>query len=175
MAESKRDYYEVLGVPKTADEETLKKAYRALAKKYHPDANPGNSAAAAMFAEVAEAYSVLSNKQQRAAYDGHGASQGSGSSQDFDPVRRSYTSPYETFHSSVDPEDLFRKIFGADFSAGDFAKKSKRVWVDYAETDGTEKTESTILRLSFREAAVGCEKVVTAKTVTTCDKCMGLG
>ena len=58
MAESKRDYYEVLGVPKTADEETLKKAYRALAKKYHPDANPGNKEAEAKFKEASEAYSV---------------------------------------------------------------------------------------------------------------------
>ena len=75
MAESKRDYYEVLGVPKTADEETLKKAYRALAKKYHPDANPGNKEAEAKFKEASEAYSVLSDPQKRQQYDqfGHAA------------------------------------------------------------------------------------------------------
>ncbi|MFQ9701616.1 MAG: DnaJ domain-containing protein [Enterocloster clostridioformis] len=61
MAESKRDYYEVLGVPKDADEDALKKAYRKLAKKYHPDANPGDKAAEAKFKEASEAYSVLSD------------------------------------------------------------------------------------------------------------------
>ena len=60
MAETKRDYYEVLGVPKDADEAALKKAYRVLAKKYHPDANPGDKEAEAKFKEASEAYSVLS-------------------------------------------------------------------------------------------------------------------
>ena len=75
MAESKRDYYEVLGVPKDADEDALKKAYRKLAKKYHPDANPGDKAAEAKFKEASEAYSVLSDPQKRQQYDqfGHAA------------------------------------------------------------------------------------------------------
>ena len=75
MAESKRDYYEVLGVPKTADDDALKKAYRALAKKYHPDANPGDKEAEAKFKEASEAYSVLSDPQKRQQYDqfGHAA------------------------------------------------------------------------------------------------------
>ena len=64
MAESKRDYYEVLGVPKDADEDALKKAYRKLAKKYHPDANPGDKEAEAKFKEASEAYSVLSDPQE---------------------------------------------------------------------------------------------------------------
>ena len=65
MAESKRDYYEVLGVPKDADDATLKKAYRTLAKKYHPDANPGDQAAADKVKEASEAYSVLSDPEKR--------------------------------------------------------------------------------------------------------------
>ena len=65
MAESKRDYYEVLGVPRDADEDALKKAYRKLAKKYHPDANPGDKEADAKFKEASEAYSVLSDPQKR--------------------------------------------------------------------------------------------------------------
>ena len=75
MAESKRDYYEVLGVPKDADEDALKKAYRKLAKKYHPDANPGDKEAEAKFKEASEAYSVLSDPQKRQQYDqfGHAA------------------------------------------------------------------------------------------------------
>ena len=75
MAESKRDYYEVLGVSKDADEDTLKKAYRKLAKKYHPDANPGDKEAEAKFKEASEAYSLLSDPQKRQQYDqfGHAA------------------------------------------------------------------------------------------------------
>ena len=75
MAESKRDYYEVLGVPKDADEAALKKAYRALAKKYHPDTNQGNPEAEAKFKEASEAYAVLSDPEKRRQYDqfGHAA------------------------------------------------------------------------------------------------------
>ena len=75
MAETKRDYYEVLGVPKDADEAALKKAYRVLAKKYHPDANPGDKEAEAKFKEASEAYSVLSDPEKRKKYDqfGHAA------------------------------------------------------------------------------------------------------
>ena len=78
MAETKRDYYEVLGVPKDADEAALKKAYRVLAKKYHPDANPGDKEAEAKFKEASEAYSVLSDPEKRKKYDqfGHAAFDG---------------------------------------------------------------------------------------------------
>ena len=75
MAESKRDYYEVLGVSKDADDAALKKAYRVLAKKYHPDANPGNAEAEAKFKEASEAYGILSDPEKRKMYDqfGHAA------------------------------------------------------------------------------------------------------
>ena len=78
MAESKRDYYEVLGVPKNADEAALKKAYRTLAKKYHPDSNPGDAEAEKKFKEASEAYSVLSDPEKRRQYDqfGHAAFEG---------------------------------------------------------------------------------------------------
>lgn len=78
MAESKRDYYEVLGVPKNADEAALKKAYRVLAKKYHPDSNPGDAEAERKFKEASEAYSVLSDPEKRRKYDqfGHAAFEG---------------------------------------------------------------------------------------------------
>mgnify|MGYP000156844186 CR=1 FL=1 len=75
MAENKRDYYEVLGVDKNADDATLKKAYRALAKKYHPDMNPGDKEAEQKFKEASEAYAVLSDADKRRKYDqfGHAA------------------------------------------------------------------------------------------------------
>ena len=78
MAETKRDYYEVLGVPKDADDAALKKAYRVLAKKYHPDANPGNAEAEQKFKEASEAYAVLSDPEKRRQYDqfGHAAFEG---------------------------------------------------------------------------------------------------
>ena len=78
MAESKRDYYEVLGVPKNADDAAIKKAYRVLAKKYHPDANPGDTEAEKKFKEASEAYSVLSDSEKRKQYDqfGHAAFDG---------------------------------------------------------------------------------------------------
>ena len=80
MATTKRDYYEVLGVAKTADGKTLKSAYRRLAMEYHPDRNPDNPEAEAKFKELSEAYSVLSDEQKRAAYDrmGHRAFEGGG-------------------------------------------------------------------------------------------------
>ena len=78
MAESKRDYYEVLGVSKDADEATIKKAYRTLAKKYHPDMNPGDKEAEKKFKEASEAYAVLSDAEKRRQYDqfGHAAFEG---------------------------------------------------------------------------------------------------
>jgi molecular chaperone DnaJ len=72
MADAKRDYYEVLGVDKNADDDSIKKAYRTLAKKYHPDMNPGDSEAEQKFKEVNEAYSILSDKEKRAKYDRFG-------------------------------------------------------------------------------------------------------
>ena len=78
MAEQKRDYYEVLGVDKNADDAALKKAYRALAKKYHPDMNPGDKEAEKKFKEASEAYAVLSDPEKRRQYDqfGHAAFDG---------------------------------------------------------------------------------------------------
>ena len=86
MAESKRDYYEVLGVDRSADEAAIKKAYRVLAKKYHPDANPGDKEAEKKFKEASEAYAVLSDPEKRKQYDqfGHAAFDGSAGAGGFD-------------------------------------------------------------------------------------------
>ena len=112
MAENKRDYYEVLGVSKDADEDTLKKAYRKLAKKYHPDANPGDKEAEAKFKEASEAYSVLSDPQKRQQYDqfGHAAfEQGGGGA-----------GGYGGFggFDGADMGDIFGDIFGDLFGGG---------------------------------------------------------
>ena len=111
MAESKRDYYEVLGVSRDADDAALKKAYRSLAKKYHPDANPGDQAAADKFKEASEAYAVLSDAEKRRQYDqfGHaafdGGAGGAGGFGGFD-------------FSGADMGDIFGDIFGDLFGGG---------------------------------------------------------
>ena len=106
MAEQKRDYYEVLGVDKNADDAALKKAYRVLAKKYHPDMNPGDAEAEKKFKEASEAYAVLSDPEKKRQYDqfGHSAfdgSSGAGSAYDF---------------SGMDFSDMFGDIFGDFFN-----------------------------------------------------------
>lgn len=107
MAEQKRDYYEVLGVDKNADDAAIKKAYRVLAKKYHPDMNPGDKDAEAKFKEASEAYAVLSDPEKRRQYDqfGHAAFDGgAGGAGGFD-------------FNSADFSDIFGDIFG-DFFGG---------------------------------------------------------
>src|SRR6202012_5610165 len=96
---AKRDYYEILEVERTVETETIKKSYRKLAIKYHPDKNPGDKAAEEKFKELSEAYEALSDPQKRAAYDqyGHAA---------FDPRARGRSGG---FH---DPSDIFREVFG---------------------------------------------------------------
>ena len=104
MADKKRDYYEVLGVPRTVSAEEMKKAYRKLAVKFHPDKNPGNKEAEEKFKELGEAYEALSDPQKRAAYDQHGHAA-------FDPRMRAGGGGRGGggFH---DPSDIFREVFG---------------------------------------------------------------
>ena len=106
MAENKRDYYEVLGVDRNADEATLKKAYRVLAKKYHPDMNPGDKEAEQKFKEASEAYAVLSDPEKRRQYDqfGHAAFEQGGAGGGF--------GGFEGFNFSGDMGDIFGDIFG---------------------------------------------------------------
>src|SRR5438046_641866 len=101
---SKRDYYEVLGVPRTADAEEIKKAYRKLAVKYHPDKNPGDKAAEEKFKELGEAYEALNDSQKRAAYDQHGHAA-------FDR-RAGGGFPRGGGGGFHDPFDIFREVFG---------------------------------------------------------------
>lgn len=159
MAETKRDYYEVLGVPKNADEGELKKAYRALAKKYHPDTNQGNPEAEAKFKEASEAYAVLSDSEKRKQYDqfGHAAFDGSGGfgAGGFD-------------FSSMDMGDIFGDIFGDLFGGG---RSSRR---DYnGPVRGANMRAS--VRISFEEAIFGCEKELELTSKQECTNCGGTG
>ena len=114
-----KDYYEILGVSKNADEKEIKSAYRKLAKKYHPDLHQGDDAAAEKFKEVSEAYEVLSDKEKRNKYDKFGSNYDFSSGYDFDPSQYGYT--YTTGGSGADFSDFFETIFGSSKSGGNFS------------------------------------------------------
>ena len=158
MAEQKRDYYEVLGVDRNADEATIKKAYRVLAKKYHPDANPGDKEAEKKFKEASEAYAVLSDAEKRKQYDqfGHAAFDGSagGGAGGFD-------------FSGMDMGDIFGDIFGDFFGGG---RRN-------SNNNGPMKGANirTSIRITFEEAVFGCEKEIELVLKDECKTCHGSG
>lgn len=157
---AKRDYYEVLGVERTVEIEEIKKAYRKLAVKYHPDKNPGDKTAEEKFKELGEAYEALSDPQRRAAYDqyGHAA---------FDPRMRG--GGRGGFH---DPADIFREVFGGGGSIFEDLFGGGR-------SDPTQPQRGADLRydmeISFEEAANGCEKEITVNKQDRCEICHGTG
>lgn len=168
MAEQKRDYYEVLGVSKDADDAALKKAYRVLAKKYHPDANPGDKQAEAAFKEINEAYSVLSDPKKRAQYDqfGHAA---------FDPRMGGGSGGGFYEGSAADFGDIFGDlfggggdIFGSFFGGGRGAQRAANAPMRGANVHAT-------VRLSFEEAIFGCKKKITIDYKEECETCKGSG
>lgn len=157
MAE-KRDYYEVLGVSKSASDSELKSAYRKLAKKYHPDMNPGDKEAEAKFKEASEAYSVLSDPDKRRQYDqfGHAAFEGGagGGAGGFD-------------FSGMDMSDIFGDIFGDFFGGG----RSR------AQSNGPMKGQNLhhTIRITFEEACFGTEKELDLPLQDECESCHGTG
>ena len=162
MAEAKRDYYEVLGVSRDADDATLKKAYRQLAKKYHPDMNPGDAEAEKKFKEASEAYAVLSDPEKRRQYDqfGHaafdgGAGAGAGGFGGFD-------------FNGADFSDIFGDIFGDFFGGG---RRSGRA--NNGPMKGMNIRKG--IRITFEEAVFGCEKEIEIVLKDPCEKCHGTG
>ena len=159
MAEQKRDYYEVLGVDRNADEATIKKAYRTLAKKYHPDMNPGDKEAERKFKEASEAYAILSDPEKRKQYDqfGHAAFEngGAGGFGGFD-------------FNGADFGDIFGDIFGDFFGgrrggAGDHSGPMKGSNI------------RTSVRITFEEAVFGTEKEIELTVKEECKTCHGSG
>ena len=156
MAE-KRDYYEVLGVDKGADDATLKRAYRKLAKKYHPDMNPGDQEAEAKFKEATEAYSVLSDPEKRKQYDqfGHAAFEGgAGGAGGF--------GGFGGFDfNGADMGDIFGDIFGDLFGGG----RSRRA------NNGPQRGANlrAVIHITFEEAVFGCEKVTPKTELDNCN------
>ncbi len=162
MAENKRDYYEVLGVDKNADDAALKKAYRVLAKKYHPDMNPGDAEAEKKFKEASEAYAVLSDPEKRRQYDqfGHAAFEQGG------PGAGGFGG-FDGFNFSGDMGDIFGDIFGDLFGGG------RRRGASQGPMQGA--NVRTSVRITFEEAISGCEKEIELSLKDECTKCHGTG
>ena len=163
MAENKRDYYEVLGVSKDASEDDIKRAYRQLAKKYHPDLHPGDAEAEKCFKEVNEANAVLSDPDKRAKYDryGHAA---------FDPTAGGGGSGFGGFGGfstdDFDLGDIFSSIFGGGGRGSSGSSRNRPV-------DGDDV--GARIQISFDEAVFGCKKEVSFARIENCPDCGGSG
>ncbi|MGN0298324.1 MAG: molecular chaperone DnaJ [Lachnospiraceae bacterium] len=156
----KRDYYEVLGVAKDADAATIKSAYRKLARKYHPDANPGDQAAADKFKEATEAYEVLSDSEKRQQYDqfGHAA---------FDQTAGGGYGG-GGFSDMGDMDDILNSMFGGMFGGGGSSRRASN-----SPMKGANVTAS--VNITFEEAVFGCEKEITLNLKDPCPSCNGTG
>ena len=156
----KRDYYEVLGVDKNASDAELKKAYRKLAKKYHPDTNPGDKEAEAKFKEASEAYAVLSDADKRRQYDqfGHAAFEQGGGAGGFGGFD----------FNGADFSDIFGDMFGDLFGGGRRGGRASQ-----GPMKGANIRKS--VRITFEEAVFGCEKELDVVLKDSCPKCNGTG
>ena len=161
MAEQKRDYYEVLGVSRGASEDEIKKAYKKMARKYHPDLNPGDKSAEEKFKEVNEAYEVLSDADKKARYDQYGHA---GVDPNFGAG--GFGGGFDGSFDFGDLGDIFGSFFGGGFGGG------RRT-----NPNAPQRGESIrmSIAISFEEAAFGCEKAVTVERYETCDTCHGSG
>ena len=163
----KRDYYEVLGVEKSASDDEIKKAFRKKAKMYHPDLHPDDKDAEKNFKEVNEAYEVLSDKDKKARYDqfgyagvdpNYGAGGGAGGYGGY--------GGYGTYTGNIDVDDIFNSFFGGFGGRRQSSNPN-------APRRGTDV--ETILSLTFEEAAKGCQKTVQYQRIENCDECGGSG
>jgi molecular chaperone DnaJ len=159
---AKRDYYETLGVPRNAGDEEIKKAYRKLAVKFHPDKNPGDHVAEENFKELGHAYEILSDPQKRAAYDqyGHAA---------FDPRARARGGG-GGFH---DPFDIFRDVFGGGAGGSIF----ENLFGGGQDPNGPQRGDDLRydMQITLEEAALGCEKEISVTKPDQCEHCHGAG
>lgn len=158
MAENKRDYYQVLGVDKGATDDEIKKAYRKLAKQFHPDLNPGDAAAEAKFKEANEANDILSDEQKRSRYDQFGHA---GVDPNYGGGGGGYGGGFDM--GDIDFSDLFGSFFGGGASTG--------------RRNGPMKGESlrANIAITFEEAVFGCEKELSLNRTETCSVCSGSG
>jgi len=166
MAKTKRDYYEVLEVTRTVTTEEIKRSYRKLAVKHHPDKNPGDAHAEERFKELGEAYDVLMDDNKRAAYDryGHAAfAQGTG--------------PGAGGGGFHDPFDLFREVFGQGGGGGIFEQVFGGGGGGGRDRDGRQRGSDLRydMQIKLEEAAFGCEKEIEVSKLDVCEKCEGRG
>ena len=167
MAETKRDYYEVLGVQKSATPEEIKKAYRKAAMKYHPDRNPGDKDAEAKFKEVGEAYEVLSDEGKRSRYDTYGfagVDPNYGAGGGGNPFGGGFGGFGGGFGGFDDLGDIFGDLFGGRSSRGSSQNAPRRG-----------ENVMSHLELTFEEAAFGCDKEVSVQRIENCTSCNGSG
>ncbi|AEO08512.1 DnaJ protein [Buchnera aphidicola str. Ak (Acyrthosiphon kondoi)] len=151
---AKKDYYQVLGIPKSAEEREIKKAYKRLAMKYHPDRNQGDKTAEGKFKEIKEAYEILINEEKRSAYDQYGHSA-------FENGQSSNT--YSTFTSSADFSDIFGDVFG-DIFGGNRTQRTKK---------GADLCYN--MEILLEEAVKGTKKEIQIPTLQKCKICYGSG
>ncbi|MES1181138.1 MAG: molecular chaperone DnaJ, partial [Verrucomicrobiota bacterium] len=163
---AKRDYYEILEVTREVTFEEIKKSYRKLAVKHHPDKNPGDHTAEEKFKELSEAYEVLGDEQKRAAYDqfGHAA---------FDPRQRAIRG-YSGGGGFHDPFDIFRDVFGGSAGGSIFENLFGGGQPDPSQPQRGDDLRFD-LEITLEEAALGCEKEISVTKLDRCETCHGSG
>lgn len=164
----KRDYYEVLGVPKNATPDQIKKAYRSLARKYHPDVNPDKTEAEEKFKEVSEAYEVLADSQKRSAYDQFG----------HEGVRSSFGSggfQWSDFSHFSDLEDLFGRVFGEDIFGRGFGESIFDMFGTRRRGPSRGADIRVDVEISLKDVVTGMEKGVRVHRREKCPQCDGTG
>ena len=157
MADNKRDYYEVLGLSKGASDDDIKKAYRTLAKKYHPDVNPDDKNAEEKFKEINEAYSVLSDPEKKSRYDQFGH-------EGVDPSMGGGYGDFSGF-GGFDFGDIFSSFFGGG-SGGSSSRRNAPIQGDDIQVR---------LTIDFEEAAFGVKKEISYNRIERCSECSGSG
>ena len=160
---AKRDYYAILGLEKGASEEEIKKAYRRLAVKYHPDKNPGDKVAEENFKELGEAYEVLNDAQKRAAYDQYGHAAFDRRAGGFGRAG-GFHDPFEVFREVFGGGSIFEDLFGGGGGGQQDPNQSQRG--DDLRYD---------MEITFEEAAHGCDKEITVTKPERCEECQGSG